>query len=316
MFSKRFFSDLLRVLLPVITGAMAISYSPEIAQALGAAYLSLIGVQLGGCGIMLGLAHLFRRVFFPDFDLGKEMASAREQGHSWVNVLAVVMFVIALLAVGGPVKASTLPANFSTYRHVVDEARSELWPTGMSIATLYAQVHQETCISDKHSKCWSPFAELCMGPGCSDERGVGLCMITKTENMDALTALVAKHPKELAGWSWRDPALHSPRHQARALVLMNRDNASVAVGAATERDRDAMILAAYNGGPGRVRTDRRLCAGTKGCDPSRWYGNVEHTSTLAKAPSRYRVSFFQINRSYPKRIQDLHYPRYAAEVGA
>jgi membrane-bound lytic murein transglycosylase MltF len=71
----------------------------------------------------------------------------------------------------------------------------------------------------------------------------------------------------------------------------------------TPYDRLACALAAYNGGIGGFRSDRRICANTAGCDPTVWFGNVEHTSAKAKRPaSGYGQSFFQINRAYVRNV--------------
>jgi membrane-bound lytic murein transglycosylase MltF len=42
---------------------------------------------------------------------------------------------------------------------------------------------------------------------------------------------------------------------------------------------------------------------TKGCDPEKWFGNVEKTSLKAKtAVKGYGQSFYQINRGYVRSI--------------
>lgn len=62
-----------------------------------------------------------------------------------------------------------------------------------------------------------------------------------------------------------------------------------------ECDRWAMALAGYNGGPGWVQRDRRLCGAVGGCDPDKWFEHVElHTN---RSPEAARE-----NRGYPRRI--------------
>lgn len=76
-------------------------------------------------------------------------------------------------------------------------------------------------------------------------------------------------------------------------------------------ERLAMMLAGYNGGMGGVASDRRVCAATPGCDPSRWLGHAEHTSLKARtAVPGYGKSFFVTNREYPRNILFMRRARY------
>jgi membrane-bound lytic murein transglycosylase MltF len=85
----------------------------------------------------------------------------------------------------------------------------------------------------------------------------------------------------------------------------------VVLNTATPLDRLAMTLASYNGGRGGLTNDRRMCAASPGCDPSRWFGNVERTSRKAKTAAKgYGKSFFETNREYPRNILLLRRVRY------
>ena len=55
--------------------------------------------------------------------------------------------------------------------------------------------------------------------------------------------------------------------------------------------------AAYNGGPGWIKMERRLCAAIPGCDPRRWYGHVEKRCHPRRADWACEE-----NRDYPVRI--------------
>lgn len=60
--------------------------------------------------------------------------------------------------------------------------------------------------------------------------------------------------------------------------------------------------------------DRTLCIYTKGCDPTKWWDNVERTSNKSKVPVKgYGMSFFDINREYVRRTIRLK-PRRAKYV--
>lgn len=80
--------------------------------------------------------------------------------------------------------------------------------------------------------------------------------------------------------------------------------------AADDCERWAFVLSAYNGGLGWVIRDRRLCAGSVGCDPARWFGQVERTSP--RSPTAMKE-----NRGYPQRIlktTQFHYTAWGRVV--
>lgn len=82
--------------------------------------------------------------------------------------------------------------------------------------------------------------------------------------------------------------------------------------AATEDDRWAFTLSAYNGGPGWLTLspgrDRALCRAALAdtcppCDDTRWWGNVEYHSRRSPAAKKE-------NRGYPLRIMRVVEPVY------
>ena len=89
-----------------------------------------------------------------------------------------------------------------------------------------------------------------------------------------------------------------------------------ATGAATPSDATAMMFACYNGGAGGLKSDRLVCRNTRGCDPTRWWRNVELTSNKSRqAWQGYGKSAFEINREYPRLIFTVREPRYRALTG-
>lgn len=222
------------------------------------------------------------------------------------RILVLVFFL------AGSVGAQTLPANAIKYLPVLQQQKDAFWPDHPNPPTLGAQVEQETCYSLRHSKCWSPTAQL----KTSREQGVGLGQITRafrvdgSTRFDALGELKNAFPQELEKFSWTEN-LYDPELQLRALILKDLQNFRMVLNAATSEDRLAFAYAAYNGGLGGLNSDRAVCSATKGCDPSRWFGNVELTSRKAKkSVNGYSKSFFEINREYVVNVMKVRRSRY------
>lgn len=188
--------------------------------------------------------------------------------------------------------AGTLPANSYIYLPVLQKEIASHWPAMPQHSVLAAQVETESCITLKHKKCWSPFAEL----KTDRENGIGLGQLTVTKSFDNFTA-ARKLDSSLKDWSWENR--YNAEYQLRTLVLMNKFNFGKFQWATDEHQRLAFMFAAYNGGVGGVLSDRAVCRVTPGCSPDIWFGSVEHTSKKAKLPVKgYGQSFFQINRAY------------------
>lgn len=198
-----------------------------------------------------------------------------------------------------------IPPLATVYLPILAVQIAMFWPDYPRPSEFAGQIEQETCVSLTSKRCWSPRAEL----RTSRERGVGLGQITKTSRFDALAEMKQAHPTELSGWSWDNP--YDASLQIAALVLKDRDSWLKLGFAADHHERAAMMFSAYNGGLGGVLNDRRLCASTKGCDPTRWYGHVEQTSLKARLSAKgYGQSFFCINRTYPHLIMFKRADKY------
>lgn len=197
-----------------------------------------------------------------------------------------------------------IPALASVYLPVLAAVIASLWPLMPDPPLLAGQIEQETCISLKHRKCWSPQAEL----KTDREYGFGLGQLTVTPKFNNFEA-AKTWDKSLAGWKWE--GRFDPTMQLRALVAYDRNLYSQIRFGATDRDKLAFMFSAYNGGLGGLLKDRRICAATKGCDPDRWFGHIEfHSFRATKAVSGYGKSFFEINREYVHNILNVRSEKY------
>ena len=75
-------------------------------------------------------------------------------------------------------------------------------------------------------------------------------------------------------------------------------------------ERMGMTDAAYNGGPGGLASDRRICGLKIDCDPNKWFGHVELTSNKSRKPLYGGRSAFDINRHHVKDVLITRRPKY------
>ena len=207
-----------------------------------------------------------------------------------------------------------IPPNAKDHLALLDKVLGEMWPELADRAVIAAQIEQETCLDslppDRQKRCWSTKAEL------KTEReyyfGIGAFSVlydaNGKETMNVFEE-VKKLDPSLAAWTWENRL--DPEMQLRAVVALDRQIWNkIKFETADERERTAFMLAAYNGGLGHVVKDRKLCQEKQGCDPKRWFGNVESDSVKSKTPRADGKSFFDINREYVKRILDVRKAKY------
>ena len=218
--------------------------------------------------------------------------------------------LLALVLCAGTVQAAeTVPANAVQHLPTLRTVIESHWADAPYRSVFAGQVEQETCVSLKHKKCWSPYAEL----KTEREYGFGLGQITVTKSFDNFQE-ARKLDSSLKNWQWENR--YNAEFQLRTLVLTDRFNFGKFVWASDPYERMAFALGAYNGGVGGVLSDRRVCSTLPNCDPSRWFGNVEHTSRKAKvAVKGYGKSFFEINREYVRNILTLRRNKYVPHTG-
>jgi len=78
----------------------------------------------------------------------------------------------------------------------------------------------------------------------------------------------------------------------------------------TELDRIAFADAAYNGGYGGVSRDRSKCKLTKGCNPKKWFRNVEKTCSKSKRNLYGNRNACDINREHVYNVLRLRMNKY------
>lgn len=210
------------------------------------------------------------------------------------------------------IKLPALPKNAVPLIPLLKKTTDELWPDIPYRSYMGAKIEQESCISLTHSKCWSPYAEL----KTKREYGFGFGQTTIAYKADGVTErfnvwkdLRAIDPVLKAKWTWENR--FDAELQMRALLVKSKmSHHAIRFPVADETEHLAFGSATYNSGS--VLIDRRICIDTKGCDPSRWFGNVELYSTKSKVKQPgYGKSFFEISRDYPRNILFVRRPKYA-----
>ena len=309
-----------RIAVLALIGAVLVTSSNLVPLLLGPTLAPLaFGFGLAFLGLSVGDIAL--RVLQPEVDIQRAARIAQDKnggvgdnlgaglvylGRSILAAAVLMLIVTAPRAAEPPVAALALLPTLKA-------EQLRWWPDHPLPSTLGGQVEQETCPSLKHWMCWNPRAQL----KTSREQGYGLGQITRTwradstQRFDSLAELRGQYPAALAGWRWDTPSLQDPTLQLRGLILMDLRNWRALSDVPAKGERLAMALVAYNGGLGGLASDRRVCAGTHGCDPARWWGHVEHTSLKSKtAVPGYGKPFFAINREYPRNIIHVRRVRY------
>jgi membrane-bound lytic murein transglycosylase MltF len=190
--------------------------------------------------------------------------------------LALLVLYIALL----PLKARAVEPPVAAYqwRGVLIAASEEQWGADAPVATFGAQVETESN--------WNPTARSSVGAS-------------------GLAQFMGPTARWLAGFS---PALGGvdtldPLWSLRALVAYDRYLWQRQPLAATTCDRAAFMQSAYNGGEAALAREQDACIAA-GCDPDRWWDNVEHMKSRGEAAWRE-------NHAYPARVRARE-PKYRA----
>ncbi|KMQ82143.1 transglycosylase slt domain protein [Lasius niger] len=196
-----------------------------------------------------------------------------------VWLVAVALGLVAVL-VAHHAHAAAIPPQTATpwERTVIREGRA-VWGLPSPSALFGAQIQQESS--------WRPAAH-------SPYAG-GLAQFTADTAQD-----MARWYPELGP---ADP--YNPHWAIRALVRYDHRLYTGIARTASDCDRWAMTLSAYNGGAGWVSRDRKFCAAAGDCNVSRWWHDVARYSQRAAAAKAE-------NRAYPEHILHRWHPPYLA----
>lgn len=258
----------------------------------------------------------FARKALHDYDAADAHRLFNIAGGSPVGaglaLIAIAIVTSALLGLFGNVaRAGEIPAAAEAHRQTLRTELASHWPAHPLPAAVPALIEHESCITLRHPRCWSATSRL----KTQREEGAGLGQLTRAYRpdgslrFDALAEMRGRHPA-LRELSWSN-VYQRPDLQLRALVLMGRDNYRALDAITSPVERLAFADAAYNGGLGGVRADRRACQVTAGCDPQRWWGHVERTCTKSRAALYGQRSACDINRFHVRDVLTVRAPKYA-----
>lgn len=282
--------------------------------------LLLLGVVTPLVAVLF--AHLGRKALFDYLDLetlaNRAKDSSQGAGLVFLGVCIVIFGLLSLF--GNAAKAQDvrtyIPPQARPLLPLLAAQTRAHWPDHPMPEALPALVEHESCISLKHSRCWSPTSRL----KSAREEGAGLGQITRAWHpdgrlrFDALAEMRAAHPA-LAGLDWAT-IYQRPDLQLGALVLKVRGDYQKLRDVAAPLQRLAFADAAYNGGLGGVQRERRACQVTVGCDPGQWWGHVERHCVKSRQPIYGGRSACDINRHHVHDVLVTRAPKYRGSINA
>jgi membrane-bound metal-dependent hydrolase YbcI (DUF457 family) len=256
--------------------------------------------------VVVALAHWGRKAMldYPEADVRTLFAKAREEptGAGLALIAVAIVLLGLLMAFAGQAHGETLELQRArAYLPMLEREVDRTWAAHPDRTILAGQISNETACPRQRS-CWLPSAEL----RSAREQGVGFGQFTRTfradgsTRFDALTEIVQRHPA-LNGLSW-NTITSRPDLQLRAFVLKALDDNRTFVAVTDPHERMLFGLVSHNRGAGGVQNERMACKLAPGCDPGRWFGNVELHCTASRVALYGNRSACDISRAYPKDI--------------
>lgn len=209
-----------------------------------------------------------------------------------------------------------IPTNAGPLLPLLSNQVKDVWPTMPVPYYFGGLIEQESCISLKHSKCWSATSRL----KSDRDEGAGLGQITRafktdgSTRFDALEDAKRLDAKGLNELRW-ETVYQRPDLQMRVIILMTRANWNRLDPLVPNVDgKLAMTDAAYNGGLGGVLNERRACGLRDGCDPNQWFGHVEKVCLKSKKPLYGNRNACDINREHVDLVLRTRMGKYKGKV--
>ena len=269
----------------------------------------LSGIMLVSCAFWAKKALMD----YPEADMRTlfKQALAGNVSAGLALIAHAIIFCALIYVFSSSAHAQPLPPNAVTYAPILKAEQVRFWSDHPKPSLLGGLVEQESCISLKSSKCWSPASQL----KTSREEGAGLGQITRAYRADGALrfdslATMRTQYSALSEWSWAN-VYQRPDLQLRAIVLMSRENFQALGVVENVEARLAMADAAYNGGLGGVKNERRACGLKAGCDAQQWFGNVENTCLKSRTALYGQRSACDINRQHVQAVMRERSAKYA-----
>ena len=227
----------------------------------------------------------------------------------------VLLLLPLLLYAGCPVK-TYIPKNAYPLVGTMYKEVKDVIPEYDNPPYFQALIEQESCVrlcgrGYWAKRCWSPISEL----HTKREQGIGFFQLTRTFKKngrirwDIIGTLRRKHAKELHELNWGN-VKSRPDLQIKAGLLLWRDNYRRLGSVIPVSDRAYFADSMYNGG-GLVYKERRICKLRKGCNPDKWFGNVELIKDVRDKKVLYgHKTAYDINREHVRNVFKLRLPKY------
>lgn len=228
-----------------------------------------------------------------------------------VLVFIICFWMGVITAIAAPAVNSYIPPQAKPYLPIVKAEQQNIMPEYPYPWYFAALIEHESCISLTHSKCWNPKSKL----KSAREEGGGLGQLTRayradgSVRFDSLSDLRRQNMRHLKDLTW-DNLYQRPDLQIRAVVLMSNQNYRGLADVKSVQERTAMMDAAYNGGLGGVRKERRACGLQRNCDPQKWFGHVELTCLKSHKALYAGRSACDINRHHVSDVLKTRSPKY------
>lgn len=206
-----------------------------------------------------------------------------------------------------------IPPQAFDYRDQLHDEIQKMLPELPDYNFLPALIEHESCISLKHSRCWSPSSTY----STSREHSVGFFQIAKayrpdgTVRMDTLSDLKNRYTSSLKELTWKNIG-QRPDLQFRAGLALTHANWNQLLSVSDPNERMVFVDVAHNSGAGWVAKERRACGLAAGCDAQKWFGNVEKHCLRSKTPNKNwgGLSVCDISRRHPKDVFENRMPKY------